>query len=166
VVVMRGINDEEVLDFAALTLRKAYAIRFIEYMPTTMDPDWRSKWVPAGEVLERIQRQHQLRPMERSDQAGPARNFRIVGAPGTLGIINPVSHRFCDQCNRIRITAAGQAKGCLFAAQAVDLRACLQQGDDVLREALRAIVTNKPARHNLFAPQPSMEPFSMAQIGG
>ncbi|MBZ5510881.1 MAG: GTP 3',8-cyclase MoaA [Acidobacteriia bacterium] len=166
VVVMRGVNDDEVLDFAALTLRTAYTVRFIEYMPTMMDPDWRSIWVPAHEVLERIQQRYMLRSIEVADRAGPARSFRIAGAPGTLGIISPISHCFCDRCNRIRITATGMAKGCLFAADAVDLKPCLRAGDDVVRETLRRIVTSKPARHGLFAPQPQNEPFSMAQIGG
>jgi len=164
IVVMRGINDEEVLEFVALTLRKAYTVRFIEYMPTIMDPDWRSRWVPASEVLERIQCHHQLQPLEHADGAGPARNFRIDGAPGRIGIINPISHRFCEQCNRIRITPTGLAKGCLFDAGAVDLKPCLRAGDDVLRETLRTMATNKPSRHDLFAPQG--QPFSMAQIGG
>ncbi|MGZ4821351.1 MAG: GTP 3',8-cyclase MoaA [Terriglobales bacterium] len=165
-VIMRGINDEEVLDFAALTLRKAYAVRFIEYMPTVIDPDWRSRWVAADEVLERIQRRHELRPIEHSERAGPARNFHIAGAPGTIGIINPISHRFCEQCNRIRITATGLAKGCLFAAEAMDLKPLLRADDEILRQTLRAMVANKPARHGLLPSQPPREPFSMAQIGG
>jgi cyclic pyranopterin phosphate synthase len=166
VVVMRGVNDEEILDFATLTLSKAHVVRFIEYMPTMIEPDWRSKWVPADEVLERIQRQYRLQPVEQSEHAGPARNFQIAGAAGTIGIIHPISHRFCEQCNRIRITATGLAKGCLFAPGAVDLKPCLRQGEDVLREALRAVATHKPARHELHAPTARALPFSMAQIGG
>ena len=131
-----------------------------------MDPDWRRMWVPAHEVMERIQQRYMLRSIEVADRAGPARSFRIAGASGTLGVISPISHCFCDRCNRIRITATGMAKGCLFAADAVDLKPCLRAGDDVVRETLREIVTNKPARHGLFAPQPQTKPFFMAQIGG
>lgn len=166
VVVMRGVNDDEVLDFAALTLRTAYTVRFIEYMPTMMDPDWRSMWVPAHEVMARIQQRYLLQSIEVADRAGPARIFRITGALGTLGIISSISHCFCDRCNRIRITATGLAKGCLFAADAVDLKPSLRAGDHVVRATLRRIVTSKPARHGLRAPQPQNKPFSMAQIGG
>ena len=165
-VVMRGINDAEVLDFAALTLRKACTVRFIEYMPTMLAPEWRSLWVSGREVLQRIEQQHRLRPLDAAERAGPARNFRIVGAAGTLGVITPISHHFCDRCNRIRITATGMAKGCLFAGHGVDLKPYLRAGDEVLREVLRQIVTRKPARHNLLAAQSARAPFAMAEIGG
>lgn len=165
-VAMRGINDDEVLDFAALTLRKACTVRFIEYMPTMLDPDWRSLWVPGRELLERIERRYPLRPLDVTDRAGPARNFRIVGAAGTLGVIAPISHHFCDRCNRIRITATGMARGCLFAGDGVDLKPYLRAGDELLREVLRQVVTRKPVWHNLLAAQPAHSPFAMAHIGG
>jgi len=165
-VVMRGINDAEVLDFAALTLRKACTVRFIEYMPTMLDPEWHSLWVPGRELLERIERRYALRPLDVTDRAGPARNFRIVGAAGTLGVITPVSHHFCDRCNRIRLTATGMARGCLFAGYGVDLKPYLRAGDEALREVLRQVVTRKPVWHNLLAAQPAYSPFAMAHIGG
>jgi cyclic pyranopterin phosphate synthase len=165
-VVMRGINDAEVLDFAALTLRRACTVRFIEYMPTMLDPDWRALWVPGRELLERIERRYPLRPLGDADRAGPARNFRITGAAGTLGVITPISHHFCDRCNRIRVTATGLARGCLFAGHGVDLKPHLQAGDEVLREVLRQVVTWKPVWHNLLAAQPAYSPFAMAHIGG
>jgi GTP 3',8-cyclase len=165
-VVMRGINDGEVLDFAALTLRKACTVRFIEYMPTMLDSEWRSLWVPGRELLERIEWRYPLRPLDVTDRAGPARNFRIAGAAGTLGVITPISHHFCDRCNRIRITATGMAKGCLFAGHGVDLKPYLRAGDAVLREVLRQVVTRKPVWHNLLAAQSVPAPFAMAQIGG
>jgi cyclic pyranopterin phosphate synthase len=165
-VVMRGINDDEVLDFAELTIRKAYTVRFIEYMPTMLASDWRSLWVPGRELLERIERRHALQPLGIADRAGPARNFRIAGAAGTLGVITPISHHFCDRCNRIRVTATGMAKGCLFANDAVDLEPYLRAGDEALRAVLLQVVTRKPMSHNLLAAQPSHSPFAMAQIGG
>ena len=165
-VVMRGVNDDEVLDFAALTLHKAFTVRFIEYMPTMLDPDWRSLWVPGRELLERIEQRYPLRPLDTADRAGPARNFRIAGAAGTLGVITPISHHFCDRCNRIRVTATGMARGCLFAGCGVDLKPYLQAGDEALREVLRQIVTGKPVRHGLLAAQPAYSPFAMAHIGG
>jgi cyclic pyranopterin phosphate synthase len=165
-VVMRGVNDDEVLDFAALTLHKAFTVRFIEYMPTMLDPDWRSLWVPGRELLERIEQRYPLRPLDTADRAGPARNFRIAGAAGTLGVITPISHHFCDRCNRIRVTATGMARGCLFAGCGVDLKPYLQAGDEALRQVLRQIVTGKPVRHGLLAAQPAYSPFAMAHIGG
>jgi len=166
VVVMRNVNDDEILDFAALTLRKGYAVRFIEYMPTLADPDWKLRWMPASEVLNRIRQEYEIEALDRDQSAGPARNFRIPGAEGTIGVISPISHRFCEQCNRMRITATGFAKGCLFDSEAVDLKPSLRAGDDVLRENLRALIASKPARHDLLALQRSQQPFSMAQIGG
>ena len=165
-VVMRGINDDEVLDFAALTLQKACAVRFIEYMPTMLEPEWRSLWVPGRELLERIESQYPLWPLEAGERAGPARNFRIAGAAGTLGVITPISHHFCDRCNRIRITATGMAKGCLFAGDAVDLKPYLRAGDKALRAVLLRVVTRKPMSHNLLAAPPAHSAFAMAQLGG
>ena len=165
-VVMRGINDAEVLDFAALTLSKACTVRFIEYMPTMLAPDWRLLWVPGRELLEHIEQQYTLQPLGAADRAGPARNFRIAGAAGTLGVITPISQHFCERCNRIRVTATGVARGCLFAGRGVDLKPYLRAGDEVLRAVLRQVVTGKPVQHSLLAAQPAYSPFAMAHIGG
>lgn len=165
-VVMRGVNDAEVLDFAALTLRKAYTVRFIEYMPTMRAPDWHALWVPGSEVLQRIEQQYQVRRLNATEHAGPARNFQILGAAGSVGVITPISHHFCDHCNRIRVAATGIAKGCLFSSTGVDLKPYLCAGDEVLKEALRAIVTRKPARHHLLTSHSTYSSFAMAQIGG
>ena len=167
VVVMRGVNDGEVLDFAALTLAKPYTIRFIEYMPTAGEAGWKSAWVAGSEILERISSRHTLVPLCRGELAGPSRNFRILGASGSIGIITPVSNHFCGSCNRIRVTASGMAKGCLLATEAVDLKPCLQRGDDgLLRDVLRQIVADKPARHQLLSARPGQQAFGMYQIGG
>jgi len=165
-VVMRGINDGEILDFAELTVSKGHCVRFIEYMPTMPDPEWRALWVPGQEVLRQIEQRYALQSLRAGERAGPARNFRITGAAGTLGMISPISHRFCDSCNRIRITATGKAKGCLFAADDIDLKPYLRTGDKALREILCQVVNMKPARHNLQVAQPVHSPFSMAYMGG
>ncbi len=165
-VVMRGVNDDEVADFAELTLRQAYTVRFIEYMPTLNDAEWRSSWVAGGEILQRLEQRYRLQPLPTAEPCGPARYFRIEGAAGKIGIITPISNHFCDRCNRIRVTASGLAKGCLFARGGIDLKPYLRQGDEALREALRQIATHKPAWHNLLNPQPQYAPFSMAGIGG
>lgn len=165
-VVMRGVNDDEVVDFAELTAQQSYTIRFIEYMPTGDRAAWRANWVSGPEILRKLERRYTLEPLTAADPNGPARYFRIAGAAGKLGIITPISNHFCDRCNRIRVTASGVAKACLFARGGIDLKPYLRAGDEALREALRQIATHKPAGHSLLNPQPEYAPFSMAGIGG
>jgi GTP 3',8-cyclase len=164
-VVMRGVNDDEVLDFAELTLHKPCKVRFIEYMPTRNNPDWKALCVSGSEVLERIGKRHVIAPMAGSERAGPARNFKIAGAVGTIGIITPMSDHFCESCNRLRITSSGVAKGCLFAKNGIDLKPYLACADAGLGNILREIVLGKPLRH-LLNEEPSLAPNAMSQIGG
>jgi len=165
-VVMRGVNDDEVLDFAALTLRRPFTVRFIEYMPTTGEKGWNSLCIPGSEILERIGSRHSLVPLVGTEMAGPARNFKIQGAEGAIGIITPVSGHFCDSCNRIRVTASGVARGCLFSQEGIDLKQYLRSsGDRQLREVLCRLVTGKPGRHRL-ADESEHQPFAMSQVGG
>lgn len=164
-VVMRGVNDDEVLDFAALTLRKPYTVRFIEYMPTLRDKGWSSQCIAGNELLKRIGRHYQLLPLVGTEMAGPAKNFKISGASGSIGIITPISGHFCDSCNRIRVTASGLARGCLFAEDGIDLKPHLQLPENgPVRETLRAIITGKPGRHHLAEDQPG--DVAMSRIGG
>jgi len=166
VVVLRGMNDDEILDFVALALNKALTVRFIEYMPTINRPNWTKLWVSGSEILERIERRYKLQPLDLADRAGPARSFRVAGTDGTVGVISPMSGHFCTQCNRIRITSMGLAKGCLFADSGVDMKPYLRASDDILREALHKIVTSKPAQHHLESSPQAHASFCMAQIGG
>jgi GTP 3',8-cyclase len=166
-VVMRGINDDELLDFAALTLERPYTVRFIEYMPTLQADDWRSLCVPGSEILERIGTRFSLLPLASAELAGPARNFRISGAAGSIGIITPISGHFCNDCNRIRVTAAGMARSCLFAGEGVDLKPLLAEGyEGRLRDELRRIVTAKPGMHGLSDGNSGAVPFAMSRVGG
>lgn len=166
-VVMRGVNDDEILDFAALTLRNPYTVRFIEYMPTLQDAEWHARSLGGRDILDRIGREFSLLPLVSAEMAGPARNFKIQGAAGSLGIITPVSGHFCESCNRIRVTAAGLVRGCLFAADAVDLKPWLRNGgNEELRTVLRRIVMEKPGRHHLTESVPGQERVAMSQIGG
>ncbi|HEY6008208.1 MAG TPA: GTP 3',8-cyclase MoaA [Geobacteraceae bacterium] len=167
-VVMRGVNDDELLDFAALTLERHLTVRFIEYMPAIQAENWEDRIVPGETMLAELGRRFRLVPLERDGLAGPARVYRIAGAAGTVGVITPVSGHFCGECNRIRVTAAGRARGCLFADTSLDLKPLLAAGDEAgLTEALRAIVTGKPGRHSLAAPEEQQHtPFAMSAIGG
>jgi len=167
VVVMRGINDQEILDFAALTLDRPLTIRFIEYMPAIRSDDWESRIVPGETILDRISQRFSFMPLERDGLAGPARTFRIDGAAGTIGVITPVSGHFCAECNLIRVTATGRARSCLFSETGVDLKPLLGSGDEAgLAAALRAIVVQKPGRHSLAETEQQYTPFVMSAIGG
>jgi cyclic pyranopterin phosphate synthase len=166
-VVMRGINDHEILDFARLATTSATTVRFIEYMPAIRTPDWQQMVVPGSEILARLTRHFTLIPQEQAELAGPARNFRIPGAPGTLGVITPVSQHFCSECNRIRVTASGLAKGCLFSDSQVDLKPSLLSGSRLLlARALGAIVAAKPLCHQMSTEECHHQAFSMSSIGG
>jgi GTP 3',8-cyclase len=166
-VVMRGVNDDEVVDFAALTLDKPYAVRFIEYMPTTGAEGWHSLAIPGQEVLERIARRYPLHPIDKGKFAGPAKDFKIAGAAGTLGFITPVFGHFCGDCNRIRVTSTGMARGCLFSDEEIDLKPLLRAGDAAgLEEALRRVVCIKQDRHRLSEEGAGKRQFEMSKVGG
>lgn len=165
-VVMRGINDDEILDFAARTLTRGETVRFIEYMPNLKEKGWENRWMAGGEILDRIGRHFRLLPHVGTEMAGPSRNFRISGGEGTIGIITPVSGHFCDSCNRIRVSATGVARGCLFAGAGIDLKPYLAADPEALRRVLREIVAGKPARHHLTEDDPHRAAFAMSGIGG
>ncbi len=167
-VVMRGVNDHEVVDFAALTLDKPYTVRFIEFMPSgTEDGDWRSYVVPGREILDRIEKQHPFDDMGHEELAGPAKDFRIRGGAGTTGVITPISGHFCGECNRIRVTASGMARGCLLSREEIDLKPLLREdGAPGLEKALLAIVRFKPEMHRLCSSDPGNRPLGMSRVGG
>lgn len=166
-VVMRGVNDEEILDFAALSIDRPYTVRFIEYMPTLDDETWGARSMPGSEILAKIAARYPLLPMVSAETAGPARNFKIEGAVGAIGIITPVSGHFCESCNRIRVTAAGRMRGCLFSDQGVDLKPLLQSEDPAqLEQAVRRIVGDKPGRHHIAEPEAEKVTVNMSRVGG
>ncbi|MBU5613861.1 GTP 3',8-cyclase MoaA [Geomonas azotofigens] len=168
VVVMRGVNDEEVLDFAALTLDKPINVRFIEYMPTTRESGWRSLMVSGGEILTRLSHRFRIEKEVRDSLEGPAVNYRIKGAAGKVGFITPISQHFCQSCNRLRVTSSGMVKSCLFEEQTVNLKPYLAAGDQAgLREALAGVARSKPSQHAFLVPgSADSQRFSMSQIGG
>ena len=166
VVVMRDVNDSEIEAFAELSLDRSWSIRFIEYMPTIHTKAWRTKVVPGAEILERLQKKYRMAPLETGRMCGPSRPFKVEGAQGSIGIITPISDHFCGSCNRIRVTSAGLAKGCLLSAQAVDLKPYLDQDDDRLCQALRQVIGNKVDRHQMTDESSGPAPFNMAGIGG
>jgi cyclic pyranopterin phosphate synthase len=166
-VVMQGTNDNELVDFAALTLERPISVRFIEYMPTLKEPGWEQLILPGEEILGRISERFAFTELDRGPYSGPSRDFRINGATGTFGIITPVSGHFCSNCNRIRVTSSGMAKGCLFSESTIDLKPFVRSGDmQGLTGALKMVVCTKPEQHGMTEQSCSHEPFVMARIGG
>jgi len=167
VVVMQGVNDDEIIDFVELTMKRPYAVRFIEYMPTCGDADWRDLCVPGAEIRERIAQRYAIEEIRNSERSGPSKNFKVEGSLGSLGIITAMTGHFCDGCNRLRVTASGIAKGCLFSGEGVDLRPVLETGDDaLLRQEIGRIVEAKPGRHQVTDEGAETAPFAMSRVGG
>jgi cyclic pyranopterin phosphate synthase len=165
-VVMRGINDDEVIDFARLTIENEWHVRFIEYMPfSNGDEKADGLLVPVAEMKASIETLGDMEPTMESG-GGPAKYFRLPGARGTIGFISPVSEHFCQECNRLRLTADGKLRPCLFSDKEIDLREPLRQGataDDIKR-LIQEAASCKPEGHRLKAGI-TCERF-MAQIGG
>jgi len=167
VVIMRGVNDAEILDFAEMTLAKGNSIRFIEYMPAIKEDGWQRYSISGNEILQRIADRYTLEQVDKGMYSGPSRDFRIPGAKGSIGIITAVSGHFCSECNRIRVTSTGQAKGCLFSDQKTDLVPFLRPPDrEQLERALREIVMTKPERHGISCDGYAHQNFAMSQVGG
>jgi cyclic pyranopterin phosphate synthase len=152
VVVIRGANDDEVEDFAALTLRHPWHVRFIELMPVgDLAGTEFARVVPSDEVMARIAARHGA--LEASDGPargnGPARYRRIPGAQGTIGVITPLTHTYCDTCNRVRLTADGRLRTCLYGDHEVNLRDALRAGQP-LRPLFERALAEKPREHELL----------------
>lgn len=167
VVVIRGVNDHEVADFAALTINKPYQVRFIEYMPTLRDDSWKSRTVSGSELLGNLALRYNLQPTGKESMDGPASYYRINGAAGMVGVITPVTCHFCNECNRIRVTATGIAKSCLFATTTHDLKPFLRAADsNGLKAALRNVVNDKPEQHAIAEVARKHTATPMFQMGG
>ena len=165
-VVIRGINDDEVVDFARLTVEEDWHVRFIEYMPfANGDDKVDDRLVPISEIKRDIETLGTLEPTYDSG-GGPAKYFRLRGYKGTIGFISPVSEHFCQACNRLRLTADGKLRPCLFSDDEIDLREPLRDGAGVddIKHLIREAASCKPEGHRLKMGV-SCERF-MAQIGG
>ena len=151
VVVMRGINDDEIADFARLTLDRPWHVRFIELMPVgeMRDLTWEHV-VPSDEVLSRIAVLGALSPDGGPPRGnGPAAYYRLAGAAGTVGVITPMTHTYCASCNRVRLTADGRLRTCLFGDHEVNLRDPLRRGEP-LEPLFRQALAGKPREHELL----------------
>ncbi len=169
VVAIRGVNDDEILDFAALTLEKPYHVRFIEIMPIGDKNIWTTeKFISAKEIHNRIQTLGILQPIGHNTLDGPAERYALEGAKGEVGFIGALSNHFCDNCNRLRLTADGHLKGCLFSDQETDLKTSLRdgKGDRHLLNLIRDTILNKPKDHGLLVSNPRKCVRAMNSIGG
>ena len=168
-VLMRGTNDDELEAFAALTRERAVHIRFIEVMPVTDNVDLqRNTWISSDEVLERLGALGELHSVPNPHGNGPARTFAYDGAPGTVGVISPLAHDYCDRCNRVRLSADGRLKLCLFGDHLIDLRTPLRngEGEGAIVELLRAAMHVKPERHHLVLGETASAMRAFSEIGG
>jgi len=149
-VVMRGVNDDEIEELGRLTYRFPFHMRFIEFMPFQSD-EYYEKFLSADEIIQRLSRVAPLLPAESRNSNGPASHYRFQGALGKIGIISPVSHHFCPTCNRLRLTADGRLRTCLFASEETDLRLPLRQGasDEEIEAVIRDAIARKPEKHAL-----------------
>jgi cyclic pyranopterin phosphate synthase len=166
-VVMRGVNDDEIVDLATFGRERGVTVRFIEWMPLDADKQWRSDAVVSqAEIVAAIDAVHPIEPLARGHQ--PAERFVYRDGRGEVGVIPSVTRPFCDACDRIRLTAEGQLRSCLFSVDEVDLRALVRDGasDDDLAHAVQGCVAGKWAGHMIGQVQFVRPRRSMSQIGG
>jgi GTP 3',8-cyclase len=172
VVVIRGFNEDELVDFALLTKQFPFFVRFIEYMPIGGDlQHWsRDKVVPCAEIRSIIEQHEQLQPVEiDAVDAGPERVFRLRNSVGRVAFISPVSDEFCARCNRIRLTSDGKVRGCLMRDGEVDFRKAFRDGasDDQVRDLLHEVMRRKPEKHLINSPDFKPSAFyTMNRLGG
>jgi GTP 3',8-cyclase len=168
-VVLRGVNDDEILDLARLTLRRPWHVRYIEAMPLGGNLSVEEEgFISADEIMERLEELGGLEECSGPNGNGPARYYRLPGALATVGVISPMSHYYCESCNRVRMTADGRLRLCLFDDTEIDLRTPLRGGASAeeIEEIFRQAILTKPERHHLVVGQSNCNLRALSQIGG
>lgn len=167
-VPVRGVNDDELVDLTEFAVAHGYRMRFIESMPLDAQGAWdRARMVTASEILDRLGERFALTPVQRHDSA-PAEEWRISGTDAVVGVIASVTRSFCAGCDRVRLTADGQLRNCLFASRETDLRTLLREGapDHEIEAAWRAAVTAKGPGHQINSADFRQPDRPMSAIGG
>ncbi len=169
-VAMRGFSEEDVFDFVCLARQKGYLVRWIEFMPLDADQIWRKEDILTGSEIKQIIEDEYgpLQPIISTDPSETARRYTFSDGIGEVGFINPVSEPFCSSCDRIRLTADGQLRTCLFATQETDLRSVIRSGanDETLAHTLRQAIWHKELKHSIGDKQFKRANRSMSMIGG
>lgn len=168
IVPIRGLNDDEIEGFARLTLSTPYHVRFIEFMPIGARNLWSDeKYISTDEIRAAAERIGPLLPV-RIRRTGPARYFRFENAPGVIGFISALTHHFCGDCNRLRLTAEGKLRPCLFSETEIDLKPALRssQSDEEIERMLRLSIEVKPEGHNINQRTDLESLRAMSRIGG
>ncbi|MBW2065771.1 MAG: GTP 3',8-cyclase MoaA [Deltaproteobacteria bacterium] len=169
VVAIRGLNDQEILDFARLTMEKPFHVRFIELMPVGKENIWSDeKFISTEEILAIIKTLGPLRPILSNSLDGPAERYILDGGKGEIGLIGAMSHHFCDSCNRLRLTAEGHIRSCLFSDQEIDVKTPLREGkgDEYILELLRSAAITKTKDSGPIKSGPRKCIRHMSSIGG
>lgn len=168
-VLMAGINDDELNDFCRFAVKRGVTVRFIELMNTGPAPEFvREHFLSAESVRLRVSRNFDLVPCAGEDAHSPAREYLIAGGSGRIGFIASETEPFCDSCNRIRLTAEGRLRGCLYEPNGTDILSHLRRwesGDEAAADELGRIIAGKRSHHPSFGDQ-GLQAFSMSRIGG
>ena len=168
-VLMKDFNEDEVVPLARWAREQGYQLRFIEWMPLDFGHTWeRWKLVPSAEILERLNAEFPLAPARATDPSAPASLYEYLDGAGSVGVIASVTRPFCGHCDRIRLTADGQIRTCLFSLKEYDFRRAMRDGagDDVIVEMLRAAVWRKEPGHLINSPYFKQPERGMSAIGG
>ena len=168
-VIVRGVNDDEILDFAEFARENSLSVRFIEFMPIDEDEQWSLSNVVTGEeILQVLNSSYKLVALGNVEASATARNYKFVDAAGSVGVITPVSSPFCGACSRLRLTADGKIRTCLFSMVEYDVRSLLrgEASNDDLAEFIRQTVRQKEKGHRINEPDFKAPPRKMSYIGG
>ncbi len=169
VVTIRGVNDDEIIPFAELTLDRPVHIRFIEFMPVDIKSGWKkTHFISNEEIQNRIRTIGELMQVSSNRRSGPAQMYQLKGAQGKLGFISPLSNHFCESCNRLRLTADGKLRTCLFSDNEFALKTMLRAGctDAELDERITTAILSKPMKHKILEPSHKKCLRGMSAIGG
>lgn len=155
IVAMKGINDDEFVDFANLALTHSFQVRFIEFMPVGDKSSWKkNQFIEADTIRENVSSIGAMTPFKKQRGTGPARMYELEapdGRVGSVGFISPISHHFCDQCNRLRLTSEGRLRACLLRDTEMDLKSLIRSGgtDQNIIDSIRQTILDKPQGHKL-----------------